>query len=195
MHVRADHRQCLQATRGVASLLGSFDGMTIHVGGQDLKPKVWKPWLKSRLPKNSDSIRFLSKGATDAPAVQFVPALGLRVLCELRQDRSLQKLEDSCVAVKAWEWNHTPRIQNGPFRLMIFSVGAICGHMGQIEPLRAALDPLAELSSNRSVPRPAEMEPGQSPLEELRAVGVVHGPCYQDLSVEHGKPVGHVAGA
>ena len=166
--------------------------MRIDVGCDDAQLQSWKPALYAQEPEQCKGIRLLTRGATGAPAREFVPALRRSGFGKRRQHFMLEVLEHAAVAEKARDRDATKFIERVPFLAVVLEVRYISPQIGDAQLAQSSSHPLAYESAHLAIARPMQTEPREYRLQELDKVVIRHR-CMLRLIPGHRFPVSAAA--
>jgi hypothetical protein len=140
----------------VRCLPSTPDNRLVDIGGIDEQGHGGKGGADGVLPDEHEAVRLLPGGATNAPCLEGASAFS-RPRHELRQDTSLEELEDRPVSIEAGDRDVAERVEMLPFIRRRLQVRAVAGHSGKVELAEAPLDSPADLPADLPEARPAHL--------------------------------------
>jgi len=168
-------RQLVQAALVVGCCSGPREHRFVSVGGQNPERHGWILGTDRVFPHEREGVRLFAGGAAGAPSLDAPCTRGL-ISRELRQNGSLEKLEDAAVPVEARDRHVTESVQLQPFVRGQFEVCPVRVDIVEVELANAALNSSTDLATHLPEARPAHPQARQRPLEKLDTRGVLHEP-------------------
>jgi hypothetical protein len=87
-------------------------------------------------------------------------------------------LKYAAVAIEAGNVNPTQALQRFPLVQMIFEVNSICLYTRKRQLPKPAVDALVNLAAHFAESRPAQVQSGQTPLQELDTLRIRKQLCF-----------------